>query len=306
MLEKPPCPTHPPSIFAFDRTLTGTKTHHEALSRLDAVTQLTLEGVEQNTPPTSPQEGMVWALGASPTGQWVNHPAELAAFVNGGWLFITPAPGWQATDTSDGAVKVWSGSAWAMPTGAALKNIDGIGINASYDAFNRLVIASEASLFNHDGMGHQIKINKAASGDTASLLFQTGFSGRAEMGTTGADDFAIKVSSDGAVWNTGLSFDATSGQAQAPSGIEVIGLITGTAVTQTDVDSTAGRLIKVGDFGIGANAAPFINDLDATNIPFGNYQTKAGATLGTFPTGSRFGQVIIFGYDNTTFMQIFA
>ena len=68
-----------------------------------------------------------------------------------------------------------------------------LGVNAVADEVNRLAVASEASLFSHDGAGHQVKVNKAAAGDTASLLFQTGWSGRAEMGTTGSDAFATDL-----------------------------------------------------------------------------------------------------------------
>ncbi|GAA5540228.1 hypothetical protein Brsp02_00826 [Brucella sp. NBRC 113783] len=37
-----------------------------------------------------------------------------------------------------------------------------------------------ASLFNNAGAGHQIKVNKQAATDTASLLFQTSWTGYAE------------------------------------------------------------------------------------------------------------------------------
>ncbi|MCL4674606.1 MAG: DUF2793 domain-containing protein, partial [Pararhodobacter sp.] len=70
--------------------------------------------------------------------------------------------------------------------------------------------ATAASLFSHAGAGHQIKINKAAAGDTASVVFQTGYSGRAEFGTAGSDNFSVKVSPDGAAWSTALSIDAAT------------------------------------------------------------------------------------------------
>ncbi len=55
------------------------------------------------------------------------------------------------------------------------------------------------------GAGHQLKINKAAAADTASLLFQSNWSGRAEMGLAGNDAFSIKVSGDGASFVTALT-----------------------------------------------------------------------------------------------------
>jgi hypothetical protein len=86
-----------------------------------------------------------------------------------------------------------------------------LGINATADATNRLALSSAASLFNHAGNGHQVKLNKAAAGDTASFLFQTGFSGRAEFGTTGDDKFHFKVSPDGAAWKETLVIDPATG-----------------------------------------------------------------------------------------------
>ena len=59
----------------------------------------------------------------------------------------------------------------------------------------------------------QQKINKSAAGDTASMLLQTGFSGRAELGTTGDDDLHLKVSPDGSAWNEAIVVDRSTGAA---------------------------------------------------------------------------------------------
>ncbi len=91
------------------------------------------------------------------------------------------------------------------------------GVNAGADTTTRFAVAAAASLFNHAGAGHQHKINKNAAGDTASLLFQTGFSGRAEMGTTGDDDFHFKVSADGSAWNEAIVVDRSTGRVSLPA-----------------------------------------------------------------------------------------
>ena len=54
-------------------------------------------------------------------------------------------------------------------------------------------------------------MNKAEPGQTASLLFQTGFSGRAEIGLAGNDDVSVKVSADGGTWRDALSVQAATG-----------------------------------------------------------------------------------------------
>jgi|GEM_PF-4728179 len=92
-----------------------------------------------------------------------------------------------------------------------------LGINATADATNRLAVKSDAVLFSYDdvtpGTGDvQFKVNKAAAANTASLLFQTGWSGRAELGLAGGDDFSVKVSADGATWKQALSIDGATGR----------------------------------------------------------------------------------------------
>ena len=59
----------------------------------------------------------------------------------------------------------------------------------------------------------QVKISKENAAKTASHLFQTNFSGRAELGLTGDDNLHLKVSADGAAWVEALVFAAATGAA---------------------------------------------------------------------------------------------
>lgn len=103
-------------------------------------------------------------------------------------------------------------------TWADLANVPLVGVNATADATNRLAVKSPASLFDNAGNGHQQKINKAAASDTASQLYQTNYSGRAEIGLTGDDDFHFKVSPDGSNWYEGIRIARASGRVSFPSG----------------------------------------------------------------------------------------
>ena len=261
-------------------------THNEAIERLDLLVQLVLQGVDVNTPPSLPQEGQIWATGLAPSGAWIGQPNALAAWADNGWHFLAPRTGWRATLGTE--LRIWDGSEWVVQSISALDNITGLGVNTSFDMTNRLAVASEGSLFNHAGAGHQLKVNKQASTQTASLLFQTGFSGRAEMGTAGDDDFSVKVSTDGGIWRDGLRVAATSGTVSLPNGAQISGSVTGTAVTQAAADTTAGRLLKVGDFGIGRTASVFsaVADLDTDfrNVTSFGLQTVSDAN-GGYPTG---------------------
>lgn len=76
-------------------------TVNTALRRLDALVQASVIS-ETNTPPGSPAEGDRYIVGTSPTGAWVGHEGEIAAFIGGGWTFLMPAAGWLVYNESDG------------------------------------------------------------------------------------------------------------------------------------------------------------------------------------------------------------
>lgn len=212
-------------------------THNEALMRLDALVQAVVLTRDSTSPPADPVAGECHIVPSAAVGTWSGQDHALAYFDGTAWQFLTARPGWRVYVLSDLQTVVWDGTAWAGES-ASLQNLSGVGIDTNSDSTNRLAVAAEASLFSHAGEGHQLKINKSVATDTASLLFQTGWSGRAEMGTAGDDAFAIKVSADGAVWNTAFSFDPSSG------------LAAGEAVQATATDVTPGRLMRA-DYGYG-------------------------------------------------------
>lgn len=185
-------------------------THNEALELLDAIVQLTVKAFDATTPPLLANEGDVWAIGSGAVNEWAGHDGELSVSSNGTWLFIEPRTGWRAANESD--LRIYDGGAWIKPALPELQNLPGVGVGTSYDAGNPLSVSGAATLLSHEGSGHQLKINKAATVDTASMLFQTGWSGRAEFGTVGSDDFAMKVSPDGTAWFTALTLAGTSGR----------------------------------------------------------------------------------------------
>jgi hypothetical protein len=190
-------------------------THNEALQRLDAVIQLVIAS-ELPSPPQTLEEGDCFLVAPQASGQWSGKSGQLAFRQDGAWIFITPKEGWRAWFAD--RLKVLRQNGWQempLPKEAAVERM---GIATSADASNRLAVASPASLFTHAsaGGGHQVKVNKASQSDTASLLFQSGWSGRAEMGLAGNDAFSIKTSADGANWNVALSVSG-AGHVSTPS-----------------------------------------------------------------------------------------
>lgn len=193
-------------------------THNEALRILDAVTQLSVISTDIGTPPVAPTPGDRYIV-ASPAGEdWEGQEQTIAIWVDNTWQFFAASVGWRADIAGTGDVVRFDGTAWQSADAPVLQNVPVVGIGTTADATNKLSVSAEATLFNHAGNGHQVKLNKNTGGDTNSVLFQTGYSGRAEMGTAGSDDFAIKVSADGSSFNTALSIDAGTGAVQFPTG----------------------------------------------------------------------------------------
>ncbi len=92
-----------------------------------------------------------------------------------------------------------------------LNNLTGLGINCECDNDNKLAIKSNYVLFDNNGGDSKIKANKSTITQTASHLFQDNYSGRAEFGLIGNDDFSLKVSSDGSEWKEAFVVDKATG-----------------------------------------------------------------------------------------------
>jgi hypothetical protein len=200
--------------------------HNEALRLLDLLVQPAVMDRDRTVPPEAPSEGDRHLVAVGAEGGWAGHDNEIALFETGVWIFHVPRPGWRVEVLADGGAAVFDGAGWR--SGPRM-----LGVSVEADATNRLAVSAPATLLTHDGAGHQLKVNKATAADTGSLLFQTGWSGRAEMGCAGNDGFSIKVSADGAAWTEALSFDPATG------------LATGAAVQRDGADRTPGRLARV-------------------------------------------------------------
>lgn len=217
-------------------------THNEALQKLDVLVQMVVEGFGAEIPPAAPAEGEMHALGPAPTGLWAGQPDMLAVWTDAAWRFIAPRPGWRAWGRAEAELRVWDGGAWALLR-ADVENLPGLGIGTASDPVNRLAVKSPATLLSHDGTDHRLKINKAAAGDTGSVLFQSGWTGHAEIGLAGDTDFTLRVSGDGGTWAEALRADATGrigiGGAAPSAALDVAGDSLRLRTSRTPASSSA-------------------------------------------------------------------
>lgn len=235
-------------------------THNEALAALDALVQLSVIETGRDTPPASPQEGDRYLVGPAPTGAFAGQAGKLAQYDGGLWRFRAPNKGWRLYVEADDRLQVYDGTDWrdiGFYVGD-LGVLDQLGIGTAADATNRLAVKTPAALLTartaaEGGSGDlRLVVNKEAPADTGSCLFQTGFSGRAEIGLTGDDDWRVKVSADGSVWRDAIHVARATGLVSFPQG--VVGL-SGAGSAATNWLANAEMLVNQRVFAGGALAA---------------------------------------------------
>jgi len=194
-------------------------THNEALLALDGLVQATVVDAGTLAPPAAPAAGDCHIVGAGASGAWAGQDNAIAAWSAAGWRFFVPRAGWQVFDVATSVQLFWSGSAWIdlFTTATSLQNLSLLGVNATADATNRFAVRANAVLFNaleagSGGTGDmRLTMNAQTITDTATLVFQSGWSARAEFGLAGGEDFSIKVSADGTIFFPVLSADRSTG-----------------------------------------------------------------------------------------------
>jgi hypothetical protein len=193
-------------------------THNEALRILDAAIQIAVLDLTRTAPPSSPVEGErhIVALGA--TGAWAGHANAIASWQDGAWAFLVPKAGWCIWSVADAVMFAFDGMVWRDLRNLAADNLPHLGINTTASSPNLLSAKSNAALLAainaaDGGSGDaRLQISKENAARTASVFFSDAFSGRAEFGLVGDDNFHLKVSPDGSAWSDALVIDRTTGK----------------------------------------------------------------------------------------------
>jgi hypothetical protein len=233
-------------------------THNEALFAVDALLHCAVKDKDLAAPPASPAEGDRYIVAGGATGAWAGKTGQVAARQDEVWRFYPPQAGWIAFVVDGLQLYHFNGTAWAPGVVAItnLQNLTLLGIGTAADATNPFSTKLNnelhaAKTIAEGGTGNiQVKVSKESAAKSASHLFQTNFSGRAELGLTGDDNLHLKVSADGAAWVEALVFAAATGAATfgAPT------------VTAASAASGAGLRLPHGE----APTAPVNGDLWST------------------------------------------
>lgn len=203
-------------------------TLNEALTRLDALVQAAVISRTTTEQPADPGDGALYILPDDAEGAaWEGRPeGALMRFEAGGWTLVPAPDGMVVVVLDAGELVVRHDGDW-RPIGELLGEIQQLtrlGLGTTADADNPFAAKLNKALWtaletDSGGDGDlRLTLNKQTSSDVLSLLFQSGYGGRAELGLIGDDDLRLKVSSDGSTWHEALSVDRATGRVTTPLG----------------------------------------------------------------------------------------
>jgi len=246
--------------------------HNEALLILDALVMLAVIDRDLAAPPASPTVGDRYIVKAPGTGDFAGKDDQIAQYDIGGWNFYAPQAGWTCYVQDEQVLLAWDGSAWAaalggLGDGLELQNVSLLGVGTDADATNPFAaklnnVLCVAKTVAEGGDGTlRYKLSKESAAATLSLLFQDNFSGRAEIGLTGDDDFHFKTSADGSSWTDALVLDQTTGSVKLNSGLFLSGDIAPSQITADQNDYSPAGLASAAVLRLSTDASRNITGL---------------------------------------------
>jgi Protein of unknown function (DUF2793) len=89
-------------------------TVNQALTQIDALTQLSIISRVISAPPVSPSNEDAYIIPAGASGSWTGLTNQIAVYYASmaAWLFLPPKNGWLAWSQADGAYYAYYGSTW--------------------------------------------------------------------------------------------------------------------------------------------------------------------------------------------------
>ena len=174
-------------------------TVNETFERLDSLVQLVLAEVDAVTPPASPNEGDVYAVGSGAINDWSGQDGAVAIFSNGGWFFLSPRAGWRAWRADTGGAVSFDGAAWVE--GAGSLSINGAGfVHRTIEVDHALTAGATSDV------AALIPANSVVYGITGRVLSDIGGASSFEIGVSGATDrYGAGIGVVATSWARGLT-----------------------------------------------------------------------------------------------------
>lgn len=204
-------------------------TLNEALTRLDGLVQASVASRTQQVEPGDPPDGSLWLTPSGATGPaWGALGAgDLVRFDAGAWSVIEAPEGMVIHIADEGRVLVRHQASWRNLGDllGEIAQLERLGLNTAADAANPFVAKLNNALWTALGAGEggdgdlRIVFNKEGAGGILSLLFQSAWGGRAELGLIGDENLSLKVSSDGSAWSEAFAVDRVTGRTSFARGV---------------------------------------------------------------------------------------
>jgi len=197
-------------------------TLNTALTRLDALLQTAVVSRTTAVQPNDASDGDLYILPDDAEGAaWAGRAAgTLMRFEAGGWTVVPTPNGLIAVVLDEGSVVLRADAGW-VGVGERLGEVQDLarlGLGTTADDANPLSAKTNAALFTARGVEEggdgdlRLTLNKEAAGDVLSLLFQTGYAARAELGLIGEDDLGLKACDDAGTWRHVFRVDSMTGR----------------------------------------------------------------------------------------------
>ena len=188
-------------------------TLNESLRRLDTLIMASVASCRLDVPPASPEDGIAYIPTMQATGAWTGYSQWIVAWIDGDWQAVQPGDGWRVYDVEAEQLKVYQNDSWKplLSTSLSHQNVTHFGLATAADNDKPFSVRLNSALFSarspaDQGSGNlRLFLNKSDRQNTSSLVFQTKWSGRAELGLAGDDRLSIRLSSDGSVWRQALT-----------------------------------------------------------------------------------------------------
>ncbi|MDZ4380476.1 MAG: DUF2793 domain-containing protein [Parvibaculum sp.] len=203
-------------------------TVNEALRRLDALLHLSVASRTLASPPANPEDGVRYIVAAGAEDGWAGHEGEVAALIDGGWIFFAPKAGWRAHDEADNALLLHDGEGWSpLP--------DSAGVAGASGASTRLTLVEG-----------EHEVGTGASSDTSFVIpdraIVFGVTGVVTEAITGAASWRLGVADDPARYGNTIGVSPGS-TVVGPSGTPLAYYgATALRVTAEGSDFTGGKV----------------------------------------------------------------